>query len=54
MFQFRTLRYNNFAAYVLGGAQYSLDLQSQQDASQSIINPFIKLKKHDFKLLYEL
>lgn len=49
MFQFRTLRYNNFAAYVLGGAQYSLDLQSQQDASQSIINPFIKLKKHDYQ-----
>lgn len=49
MLQFRTLRYNNFAAYVLGGAQYSLDLQSQEHASQSDLNPFIKLKKHDFQ-----
>ena len=49
MFQFRTVRYNNFAAYVLGGAQYSLDLQSQQEASQSITNPFIKIKKHDYQ-----
>lgn len=49
MLQFRTLRYNNFAAYVLGGAQYSLDLQSQEKASQSLIDPFIKIKKHDFQ-----
>ncbi len=49
MLQFRTVRYNNFAAYVLGGAQYSLDLQSQEKASQSIIDPFIKIKKHDFQ-----
>lgn len=49
MFQFRTLRLNNFAAYVLCGAQYSMDLQSQQDASQDFIDPFIKLKKHDFQ-----
>ena len=33
MFQFRTLRVNNFAAYALIGAQYSTDLQSQEDAS---------------------
>ena len=49
MLQFRTLRYNNFVAYVLGGAQYSLDLQSQAKATQSTIDPFIKLKKHDFQ-----
>jgi hypothetical protein len=48
MFQFRTLRINNFAAYVLFGGQYSYDLQSQQDASQSLTDPFIKIKKHDF------
>jgi hypothetical protein len=49
MFQFRTLRLNNFASYLLAGGQYSLDLQSQQDASQSYIDPFIKIKKHDLQ-----
>lgn len=49
MFQFRTIRYNNFASYVLIGGQYTLDLQSQQDASQDYIDPFIKIKKHDFQ-----
>jgi len=48
MFQFRTLRLNNFAAYVLAGGQYTIDLQSQQDASQNFIDPFIKIKKNDF------
>jgi len=48
MFQFRTLRVNNFAAYALVGGQYSLDLQSQQDATQNFNDPFIKFRKHDF------
>ena len=48
MFQFRTLRLNNFAAYALIGGQYSLDLQSQQDATQNFADPFIKIKKNDF------
>ncbi len=49
MFQFRTLRLNNFATYVLAGGQYTIDLQSQQDASQSFIDPFVKIKKHDLQ-----
>jgi Outer membrane protein beta-barrel domain len=49
MFQFRTFRHNNFASYVLGGAQYSLDLQSQQNASQDLNNPFLKIKRDDFQ-----
>ena len=49
MFQFRTLRVNNFAAYVLIGAQYSSDLQSQENASQDFNNPFIKIRQHDFQ-----
>lgn len=49
MLQFRTRRLNNFAAYVLAGGQYSYDLQSQEDASQSFIDPFIKIKAHDFQ-----
>lgn len=47
MFQFRTIRYNNFASYVLLGGQYTIDLQSQEKASQNFIDPFIKIKKHD-------
>lgn len=49
MFQFRTLRINNFAVYALMGGQYSIDLQSQEDAGQNYIDPFIKLRKHDWQ-----
>lgn len=49
MLQLRTLRVNNFAAYVLGGFQYSLDLQSQEKATQSDLDPFLKFKKHDYQ-----
>lgn len=49
MFQFRTLRLNNFASYILLGGQYSVDLQSQENASQDFNDPFIKLKKHEFQ-----
>jgi len=50
MFQFRTTRYNNFATYVLGGIQYSLDLQTQQNANQSNSDPFIKIKRDDLQV----
>lgn len=49
MFQFRTLRVNNFAAYALAGAQYSIDLQSQEDASQDFNDPFLKIRQNDFQ-----
>ncbi len=49
MFQFRTLRVNNFAAYFLVGAQYSIDLQSQQKATQKFDDPFLKIRKHDYQ-----
>jgi hypothetical protein len=49
MLQFRTVRLNNFASYVLMGGQYTLDLQSQENASQDFIDPFIKIKKHDWQ-----
>jgi len=48
MFQFRTLRLNNFTAYWLFGAKYSYDLQSQAEKTQSFDDPFIKMKEHDF------
>ena len=49
MLQFRTLRLNNFAAYLLIGAQYTMDLQSQEKATQNYTNPFIKIKKNDYQ-----
>lgn len=49
MLQFRTIRVNNFAAYALAGFQYSMDLQSQEDASQMFNDPFIKIKRNDFQ-----
>lgn len=49
LLKYRTLRYNNFAAYLIGGAQYSLDLQSKEDNPQSLAEPFIRLNKHDIQ-----
>lgn len=49
MLQFRTLRINNFAAYVLVGGQYSYDLQSQEEASQNFNDPFVKIRANDFQ-----
>jgi len=49
MFKFRTKRYNNFAAYALLGAQYTLDLQTQENAPQKFSDPFIKIKRDDIQ-----
>lgn len=48
LLKYRTLRYNNFAAYFVGGLEYSLDLQSKQRIPQNPLDPFIKLRRHDF------
>jgi hypothetical protein len=48
LLKYRTLRYNNFAAYFVGGAEYSVDLQSKQRVPQNPLDPFLKLNKHDF------
>ena len=49
MLQFRTKRYNNFTAYALVGGQFSIDLQSQEKASQNYIDPYIKIKRNDLQ-----
>jgi hypothetical protein len=49
LFKFRTLRYNNFAAYVIAGPQYSVDLQTKENSTQSFADPFIKIRRHDFQ-----
>lgn len=48
MLKLRTKRINNFAAYALGGMQYSLDLASQKDVDQSLGDPIVKIQQHDF------
>lgn len=45
LLQIRTLRYGNFTSYFIGGAQYSIDLQSSAEKTQNIVDPFIKLQK---------
>lgn len=48
MLKLRTKRINNFAAYALGGFQYSLDLASQKDVDQALGDPIVKIQQHDF------
>lgn len=49
LFKFRTLRYNNFAAYIITGAQYTLDLQTKENNTQSFSDPFLKIRRHDYQ-----
>lgn len=48
MLKLRTKRLTNFAAYAIGGFQYSLDLASQKDVDQSQGEPIVKIQQHDF------
>lgn len=48
MLKLRTKRLSNFAAYAIGGFQYSLDLASQKDVDQTLGDPIVKIKQHDF------
>lgn len=49
MLKLRSKRLNNFAAYALGGFQYSLDLASQKDVDQTLGDPIVKIKQHDWQ-----
>lgn len=47
--KWRTDRVNNFAAYVVTGGKYSIDMASQQDVNNNLgPDAIIKIKKHDF------
>lgn len=49
--KFKSARVNNFSAYIIGGAAYSLDLASNADAENNSTNPndiLVKLAKNDF------
>lgn len=48
LLKLRTKRIDNFAAYAIGGMQYSVDLASQHDVDQALGDPIVKVKKHDF------
>ncbi|MFK8045510.1 MAG: porin family protein [Crocinitomicaceae bacterium] len=49
LLKLRTKRINNFAAYGLAGAQYSLDLASQADVKTAPgQRDVMKMKRHDF------
>lgn len=48
LLKLNTKRINNFSAYALGGFAYSYDLASQDDVDQTLSEPIIKLKRHDF------
>lgn len=48
LIKLRTKRIGNFAAYAITGMQYSLDLASQADVDQSLGDPIVKIKKHDY------
>lgn len=49
IFMFRTKRLNNFVAYGMIAAQWSIDLESQEGKAQSFIDPYIKIKKYDWQ-----
>lgn len=49
LFKLRTLRYNNFSAYIITGAQYTLDLQTKENSTQSFSDPFLKIRRHDYQ-----
>jgi hypothetical protein len=45
----RSKRMNNFAAYMIGGGRYTLDLASQRDAKNQVPGQeIVKINKHDF------
>ncbi len=50
-FKFRTNRSRNFAAYMLTGGKYSLDMQSQKDVNQALsANQIIKIIDYDYSI----
>ena len=47
--KYRSARVNNFAAYLLGGGKYSIDVLSQKDVVNSFSNDIVvKLRKYDY------
>jgi hypothetical protein len=49
-FKYSSRRYNNFSAYILGGAKYGIDLASQAGKKEQTEDQIIKLKPGDASL----
>jgi hypothetical protein len=49
-FKYKSRRLNNFRAYVLGGASFTLDLASQRKAEASSNDVTVKIEKNDLML----
>lgn len=49
-FKYKSKRLNNFRAYVLAGASYTLDLASQKKAEQNSNDVTVKIQKNDVML----
>ena len=49
-FKYRSARYNNFAAYVLAGAKYSLDLASERDTDNNVpeLEQLVRLQRDSY------
>lgn len=49
-FKFRSNRYNNFAAYVLVGAKYSIDLASEKDTDNNVaeLDQLVRLQRDSY------
>lgn len=47
-FKYRSARLNNFAAYIVGGFKYSIDLASQKDVTGVFGEEIVKLSRHDY------
>lgn len=43
-----TKRIDNFSAYAVSGFSYSYNLANDEDVDQSLSEPILKLKKHDY------
>jgi hypothetical protein len=52
LLKYRSARLNNFAAYVIGGFNYRLDLVSQENVNPVFGQEQVRLNRHDFA--YEL
>lgn len=48
-FQYRSHRLNNFAAYLLAGGKYSIDMASRENDS-NVDEIMVKMKKHDYSV----
>ena len=53
LFKYKSERANNFRAYLIAGAKYSLDMASQKDVNSQLVNDIlVKIDKTDFLAVF--